>query len=153
MSIVPQNMSWPVFTYSLALMRSRRMKSLPSSETLLKASSSKSQSQERTFFRVSTSFSPANGERPDSLRAQHGTRHHGNDGTAPLVTRGIHVLHILYTQRLKPPAAGVYNCTHGTASPTVKQPHLNRHVENNVAQQLQKDMRHLCSHAILPVHH
>ena len=55
------------------------MKSLPSSETLLKASSSKSQSQERTFLSVSMSFSPANGERPDSLRAQHGTRHHGND--------------------------------------------------------------------------
>lgn len=54
-------------TYSLFFTRSLLMKSFPSADTLANASSSKSQSQALTFFRVSMSFSPANGDKPLSL--------------------------------------------------------------------------------------
>lgn len=54
-------------TYSLFFTKSLLMKSFPSADTLAKASSSKSQSQALTFFRVSMSFSPANGDKPLNL--------------------------------------------------------------------------------------
>lgn len=54
-------------TYSLFLISNRLMKSLPSSDTSRNASSSKSQSQALTFFNVSMSLSPANGESPLNL--------------------------------------------------------------------------------------
>lgn len=54
-------------THSLFLIKSRLMKSLPSSETIANVSSSKSQSQALTFLSVSTSFSPAKGESPLKL--------------------------------------------------------------------------------------
>jgi len=57
--------SWAVSLDSFFLIRSLRIKSLPSSLTFLKASSSKDQSQALTFFRVSISLAPANGESPE----------------------------------------------------------------------------------------
>lgn len=59
-----------MIAYSLFLIKSRLMKSFPSSEIIAKASSSKSQSQDLTFLSVSTSFSPANGESPLKLKGK-----------------------------------------------------------------------------------
>ena len=59
-----------IATYSLFFTSNLLIKSFPSSETLAKASSSKSQSHAFTFFRVSISFSPANGDRPLNLKAR-----------------------------------------------------------------------------------
>lgn len=67
---VPETFSSAEDTYSLFLTSNLLIKSFPSSETLAKASSSKSQSQAFTFFRVSISFSPANGDRPLNLNAK-----------------------------------------------------------------------------------
>ena len=56
-----------ILTYSLLLCNSLRMKSLAWSDTFANASTSKSQSQALTFFNVSKSSSPANGDNPLNL--------------------------------------------------------------------------------------
>ena len=52
--------------FSFCLINNFRIKSLPSSLTFIKASSSKTQLQALTFFNVSKSVDPANGDNPDS---------------------------------------------------------------------------------------
>lgn len=65
---VSKMMHFVVITYSLFFISRRLMKSRASSDTMLKASSSNSQSQAFTFFRVSMSLFPANGDSPDNLQ-------------------------------------------------------------------------------------
>ena len=55
-------------TYEMVLTRSEDMNCLASSETSLKASSSKSYLAMVTLAIVSTSDSPMKGERPDNLK-------------------------------------------------------------------------------------
>lgn len=76
--------SWAVSLFSLILIRSFLMKSLPSSLTFLKASLSNSQSQLLTFFSVSMSLAPREMERKGTLVIEFKQSSEMNYGTVPI---------------------------------------------------------------------